>query len=85
MLDNGAWLHYMAAGDNEDGYLATKVYATRPRVGARFAVLLLDAETTELLATIDANALGQIRTGAASGVGASRLATWPATTRGGSE
>jgi len=67
-LDNGAWLHYMAAGDNEAGYLAAKVYATRPRVGARFVVLLFDAETTELLATIDANALGQIRTGAATGV-----------------
>lgn len=74
MLDNGAWLHYMAAGDNEDGYLATKVYATRPRVGARFAVLLFDAETTELLATIDANALGQIRTGAASGVATRHMA-----------
>lgn len=68
MLDNGAWLHYMAAGDNEGGYLASKVYVTRPRVGARFAVLLFDATTTELLATIDANALGQIRTGAATGV-----------------
>ena len=75
MLDNGAWLHYMAAGDNEDGYLATKVYATRPRVGARFAVLLFDAETTELLATIDANALGQIRTGAASGVATRHMAS----------
>lgn len=73
-LDNGAWLHYMAAGDNEDGYLATKVYATRPRVGARFAVLLFDAETTELLATIDANALGQIRTGAASGAATRHMA-----------
>jgi ornithine cyclodeaminase/alanine dehydrogenase-like protein (mu-crystallin family) len=68
MLQNGAWLHYMAAGDNEGGYLASKVYATRPRIGARFVVLLFDAETTELLATIDANALGQIRTGAATGV-----------------
>ena len=74
MLDNGAWLHYMAAGDNEAGYLATKVYATRPRVGARFAVLLFDAETTELLATIDANALGQIRTGAATGVATRHMA-----------
>jgi ornithine cyclodeaminase/alanine dehydrogenase-like protein (mu-crystallin family) len=74
MLENGAWLHYMAAGDNEDGYLATKVYATRPRVGARFAVLLFDAETTELLASIDANALGQIRTGAASGVATRHMA-----------
>ena len=67
-LANGAWLHYMAAADNEAGYLAAKVYATRPRVGARFVVLLFDGETTELLAMIDANALGQIRTGAATGV-----------------
>lgn len=74
MLDNGAWLHYMAAGDNEGGHLAAKVYATRPRVGARFAVLLFDAETTELLATVDANALGQIRTGAATGVATRCLA-----------
>lgn len=74
MLDNGAWLHCMAAGDNEGGYLAAKVYATRPRVGARFAVLLFDAETTELLAVIDANALGQIRTGAATGVATRCLA-----------
>ncbi len=82
VLDNGACLHYMAAGENEAGYLATKVYATRPRVGARFAVLLFDAETTELLATIDANALGQIRTGAASGVATHHMARDDATTLG---
>ena len=74
VLDNDACLHYMAAGDNEAGYLATKVYATRPRVGVRFAVLLFDAETTDLLASIDANALGQIRTGAASGVATRHMA-----------
>ena len=82
VLDNGACLHYMAAGENEAGYLATKVYATRPRVGARFAVLLFDAETTELLATIDANALGQIRTGAASGVATRHMARENAATLG---
>ena len=80
VLDNGACLHYMAAGENEAGYLATKVYATRPRVGARFAVLLFDAETTELLASIDANVLGQIRTGAASGVATRHMAREDAAT-----
>jgi ornithine cyclodeaminase/alanine dehydrogenase-like protein (mu-crystallin family) len=74
VLDNRAWLHYMAAGDNADGYLATKVYATRPRVGASFVVLLFDAETTQPLAAIDANALGQIRTAAASGVATRHMA-----------
>ena len=80
VLDNGACLHYMAAGENAAGYLATKVYATRPRVGARFAVLLFDAETIELLASIDANVLGQIRTGAASGVATRHMAREDAAT-----
>ncbi len=67
-MDNRTLLHYMAAGDNETGYLGTKVYATNPRQGARFLVTLFDAETTSLLATIDADSLGQIRTGAATGL-----------------
>jgi len=68
VLENRAMLHYMAAGDNERNLLATKNYVTRPGVGADFAVLLFDAEKAQLLAVIEANALGQIRTGAASGV-----------------
>ena len=67
-MDNRTLLHYMAAGDNETGYLGTKVYATNPQKGARFLVSLFDAETTSLLATIDADSLGQIRTGAATGL-----------------
>ena len=67
-MANRTLLHYMAAGDNESGYLGTKVYATNPRKGARFLVSLFDAETTSLLAVIDADGLGQIRTGAASGL-----------------
>jgi ornithine cyclodeaminase/alanine dehydrogenase-like protein (mu-crystallin family) len=74
VLLNRTVLHYMAAGDSESGYLGTKVYATNPRHGARFVVLLFDAETTALLATIDADALGQIRTGAASGVATRHMA-----------
>ncbi|MEZ5353229.1 MAG: hypothetical protein R2762_11385 [Bryobacteraceae bacterium] len=37
-------------------------------LGAHFHVLLYDAATGNPLAIIDANQLGQIRTGAASGV-----------------
>lgn len=74
VLENSAVLHYMAAGDNQDGLLGAKLYVTRPGVGARFLVVLFDAERASLLATIDANALGQIRTGAASGVATRHLA-----------
>lgn len=82
VLENRAVLHYMAAGDNDRNYLATKNYVTRPGVGADFAVLLFDAEQARLLATIKANALGQIRTGAASGVATGYLSRPDATTVG---
>lgn len=82
VLENSAVLHYMAAGDNRDGLVGAKLYVTNPRVGARFLVVLLDAERAMLLATIDANALGQIRTGAASGVATRYLARSDAATLG---
>ena len=68
-------LHYMAGGDNESGLVGIKVYASNPRIGAPdFVVLLFDSESARLLASIEANALGQIRTGAASGVATQHLA-----------
>lgn len=68
-------LHYMAGGDNVSGLVGIKVYASNPKVGApNFVVLLFDANTARLLASIDANILGQVRTGAASGVATRRLA-----------
>jgi len=82
VLENSAVLHYMAAGDNRDGLLAAKLYVTNPRAGARFLVVLFDAERASLLATIDAGALGQIRTGAASGVATRHLARADAATLG---
>lgn len=82
VLENRAVLHYMAAGDNERNYLATKNYVTRPGVGADFSVLLFDADQARLLATIEANALGQIRTGAASGVATGYLSRPDARTAG---
>ena len=81
-MANHTVLHYMAAGDNDSGYLGTKIYATNPRKSARFLVTLFDAETTSLLATIDADSLGQIRTGAASGLATKFMANPKAGTIG---
>lgn len=72
-LDTSATLHYMAAVDLASGYLGIKVYSTHPQTGAHFTLLLYAADGRPL-ASIEANALGQIRTGAASGVATRRLA-----------
>ena len=74
-MESRTLLHYMAGGDNENGLVGIKVYASNPAVGAPdFRVLLFDANTAQLLAEIEANILGQIRTGAASGVATRHLA-----------
>jgi ornithine cyclodeaminase/alanine dehydrogenase-like protein (mu-crystallin family) len=62
-------LHVMAAGDRELGVFGLKTYTVSPK-GARFLVLLYEAETGDMLAMIEADRLGQMRTGAASGVAA---------------
>ncbi len=69
----GAVLHALAAGSDVWGRLAAKVYATT-RQGARFVVLLFDGQRSDLLAILEADRLGQTRTGAASGVATRRLA-----------
>jgi ornithine cyclodeaminase/alanine dehydrogenase-like protein (mu-crystallin family) len=71
-LEEGA-LAVMAAADLELGYAGAKVYAGF-RDGARFAVLLFRADSPELVAVLEADKLGQLRTGAASGVAARHLA-----------
>ncbi len=74
-MRNHTLLHYMAGGDHTAGVTGIKVYSSTPGVGVpNFVVLLFDSRTSELLAEIEANALGQIRTGAASGVATRRLA-----------
>jgi alanine dehydrogenase len=72
MPDN-ALLHYMAAGDSVRGFLGMKLY-TVVRGVARFVVPLFRSTTGEMAALIEADALGQIRTGAASGVATKFLA-----------
>ena len=71
-LEHGA-LAVMAASDLELGYAGAKIYAGF-REGARFVVLLFRAERPELVAVVDADKLGQLRTGAASAVAAKHLA-----------
>jgi len=71
-LEAGA-LAVMAAADLGLGYAGAKVYAGF-REGARFQVLLFRADAPELVAVLEADRLGQLRTGAASGVAARHLA-----------
>jgi ornithine cyclodeaminase/alanine dehydrogenase-like protein (mu-crystallin family) len=65
VLGNKAALHYMAGGTPR--YFGAKVYSSHPRHGARFCFLLYRTEDGAPLAYLDANYLGQIRTGAATG------------------
>jgi ornithine cyclodeaminase/alanine dehydrogenase-like protein (mu-crystallin family) len=66
-------LHVMAAGDKRLGVCGLKTY-TASRKGARFLVLLYDAASGDMLAMIEADRLGQMRTGAASGVATKYMA-----------
>jgi ornithine cyclodeaminase/alanine dehydrogenase-like protein (mu-crystallin family) len=79
-LTRGA-LAVMAAADLELGYAGAKVYAGF-RAGAEFAVLLFRADAPELVAVVEADTLGRLRTGAASGVAARHLARAGTTTLG---
>lgn len=70
---DGATLHVMAAGLPSRGVLGLKSYAVT-RAGRRFISLLYSAETGELLAVMEADTLGRLRTGAASAVATRYLA-----------
>jgi ornithine cyclodeaminase/alanine dehydrogenase len=63
----GIVLHSMCAAAEYLGLVGWKCYTTT-RAGARFHVGLYDAATGELAALIEADRLGQLRTGAATGV-----------------
>ena len=70
-LDGGR-LALMAAVDRGLGLAGSKTYAATPR-GVSFVVVLFDAAGATV-AVLEANVLGQLRTGAASGVAAKHLA-----------
>ena len=67
-------LAVMAASDVELGYAGVKAYNAFASGTTRFCVLLFGAREPELHAVIEADALGRLRTGAASGVAARFLA-----------
>ena len=71
-LDDGA-LAVMPAVDRELGYAGVKAYVAVAGEAA-FAVLLFELETGRLAAVLEADLLGRLRTGAASGVAAQHLA-----------
>jgi alanine dehydrogenase len=72
ILPTGSILHYMAGGNPD--YFGIKIYSSNPKTGAHFQFLLYRSADAIPLATIEANRLGQIRTGAASAVGTKYLA-----------
>jgi ornithine cyclodeaminase/alanine dehydrogenase-like protein (mu-crystallin family) len=72
ILDTGSALHSMAGSYRN--YFGTKFYSVNPRYGMHAYFMLYDAKTAEPLALMEANHLGQIRTGAASGYATDLLA-----------
>ena len=77
----GGRLHVMAASDLELHRAGVKTYSGFAE-GARFVFALFAADRPELLALIEADRLGQLRTGAASAAAARHLATKDARTLG---
>jgi alanine dehydrogenase len=71
----------MSAVDEELGLAGLKSYTWLPG-GTPFVVVLFDLEKAEIVAVIEADRLGQLRTGAASGVAAKHLAKEDARTLG---
>lgn len=72
-LHGGGFFHYMAAADFTAGFLAMKLYTS---VGGklRFIVPLFEIATGKIVTLIEADVMGQLRTGAASGVSTKYLA-----------
>src|SRR5271170_2176234 len=66
-LPGGGFFHYMAAADFSAGFVAMKQY-TYVQGKIRFMVPLYEMRTGDLVAMIEADYMGQLRTGAASGV-----------------
>jgi alanine dehydrogenase len=79
-LESGAFA-VMSAVDHELGRAGVKSYAALPQ-GTRFVVVLFDTAKAVVEAVVEADKLGQLRTGAASGVAAKYLAKPEATTLG---
>ena len=72
-------LHTMAAAAKSLGVMGAKVYATSRKGPTRFHLSLFDGKTGALLCLMQADHLGQMRTGAASGVATNLMARPDAT------
>ena len=79
-FEDGA-LAVMWAADHELGLAGVKTYASGA-ANSTFVVVLFETETQTAVAVIEADKLGQLRTGAASGVAAKYLAREGATSLG---
>ena len=77
----GSGLNVMFAGAPEIEALGLKAY-TVARAGARFYTMLFDPETGALLSLMQSDKLGQVRTGAASGIATKHLAREDASSLG---
>jgi ornithine cyclodeaminase/alanine dehydrogenase-like protein (mu-crystallin family) len=74
-----AMIHVMGAAAKSLGVMGAKVYAASRKIGAVFVVPLFDGKTGSLLSIMQADYLGQVRTGAASGVATRYMAREDAT------
>ena len=70
----GGWMRMMFAADYASGYAATKAFHMIDGVGVRYVVSLYRLADGELLAVLDGRLITDLRTGAASGVLARKLA-----------
>ncbi len=78
ILPTSSVLHYMAGSDGD--YFGAKIYSSHPKHGAHFLFLLYRAADATPLAILEANYLGQIRTGAVSGLATRYMAREDAST-----
>jgi alanine dehydrogenase len=69
-----AMLHTMSAAAKSLGVMGAKLYSTSRKNGARFILPLFDGKTGTLLCLMQADYLGQMRTGAASGIATKYMA-----------
>ena len=77
----GGFFHFMAAADGGQGVFGYKAYPSFAGPGgAKMMMMLYDYETGQLLACMKAGRLGQIRTGAASGLATRYMARCAAST-----
>jgi len=68
-----AMLHVLSAASKRLGYMGYKAYSTSKQ-GAQFQVGLYDGKSGALLSLMQADYLGQVRTGAASGIATKYMA-----------